>query len=99
MSLWTGPSYSMGGYSSLPCETVIWVAMRSLSQTVNPQDCLSPSSLSFSLMRFHSSQYSRCFIPVKTKLWNELPSMIVEAAELQNLKLGANAFLLGVEGL
>ena len=39
------------------------------------------------------------FHPATTKLWNELPSMIVEAAELQKLKIGANAFLLGVDGL
>ena len=60
---------------------------------------LSISSLSFSPMRFHTSQYSRCFIPAATKLWNELPSMIVEATELQKFKIGPNAFLLGVDGL
>ena len=60
---------------------------------------LSISSLSSSPMRFHTSQYSRCFIPATTKLWNELPSMIVEATELQIFKIGANAFLLGVDGL
>ena len=57
------------------------------------------NSLSFSPMRFHTFQYSRCFIPATTKLWNELPSMIVEATELQKFKNGANAFLLGVDGL
>ena len=55
------------------------------------------NSLSFSPIRFHTPQYSRCFIPAATKLWNELPSMIVEASELQKFKLGANAFLLGVD--
>ena len=60
---------------------------------------LSINSLSFSPMRFHTSQYSRCFIPATTKLWNELPSMIVEATKLQKVKIGANAFLLGVNGL
>ena len=60
---------------------------------------LSINSLSFSPMRFHTSQYSRCFIPATTKLWNELPSMLVEATELQKFKIGANAFLLGVDGL
>ena len=60
---------------------------------------LSINSLSFSPMRFHTSQYFRCFIPATTKLWNELPSMIVEATELQKFKIGANAFLLGVDGL
>ena len=60
---------------------------------------LSINSLSFSPMRFHTSQYSRCFIPATTKLWNELPSMIVEVTQLQKFKIGANAFLLGVDGL
>ena len=60
---------------------------------------LSINSLSFALMRFQTSQYSRCFIPATTKLWNELPSMIVEATKLQKFKLGAKAFLLGVDGL
>ena len=46
---------------------------------------LSINSLSFSPMRFHTSQYSRCFIPATTKLWNELPNMIVEATELQKI--------------
>ena len=50
-------------------------------------------------MRFHTSQYSRCFIPATTKLWDELPSMIAEAIELQKFKIGANTFLLGVDGL
>ena len=60
---------------------------------------LSIDSLSFSPMRFHTFRYSRCFIPTTTKLWNELPSVIVEAAELQKFKLGANAFSLGMDGL
>ena len=60
---------------------------------------LSINSLSFLPMRFHTSQYSRCFIPATTKLWNEIPSIIVEATELQKFKIGANAFLLGVNGL
>ena len=50
-------------------------------------------------MRLHTSQYSICFISAITKLWNELPSMILEATELQKFKLGANVFLLGVDGL
>ena len=60
---------------------------------------LSTDSLSFSPIRFHTSQYSRCFIPASTKLWNELPCMILEATELQKFKLYANAFLFGVDGL
>ena len=50
-------------------------------------------------MSFHTSQYSRCFIPATTKLRDELPSMIVEATELKKFKIGANAFLLGVDAL
>ena len=53
------------------------------------------NSLSFSPMRFHTSQYSSCFIVATTKLWNKLPSMTVEATELQKFKLGANAFFIG----
>ena len=37
-------------------------------------------------------------IPATTKLENDLPSLIVEAMELQKFKLGANAYLLGVAG-
>ena len=59
----------------------------------------SVNSLSFSPMRFNASQYSRCFIPVTAKLWNDLPSIIVEAAELQKFKLNASAFLLHVDEL
>ena len=50
-------------------------------------------------MRFHTSQHCRCFIPATTKLSIELPNMIVEATELQKFKLGANAFLLFVDGM
>ena len=57
------------------------------------------NSLSFSPLRFHTCQYSRRFIPATTKSLNELPSMIVEATELQKFKISANAFLLGVDGL
>ena len=32
-------------------------------------------------------------------MMDELPSMIVEATEMQKFKIGANAFLLGVDGL
>ena len=60
---------------------------------------LGVNSLSFSPVRFNTFQYSRCFIPATTILWNELPSMIVEAVKLLKLKLGANVFLLCVHGL
>ena len=44
---------------------------------------LSVNSLSFSAIRFNTSQYSRCFIPDTSKLRNDLPSMIVKASEIQ----------------
>ena len=59
---------------------------------------LNVNCLSFSPMRFNTSQYSRCFIPAITKLWNDLHSVTVETTELQKFKLNANAFLLGVDG-
>ena len=43
-------------------------------------------------------EFDRFFIST-TKLWNEFPTMIVEATELQKFKIGAKAFLLGVDGL
>ena len=45
-------------------------------------------------MRFNTFHYARYFIPATSKSWNDLPSMIVEATELQKLKLGANAMVL-----
>ena len=59
---------------------------------------LSVNSLSFPLMRFNTFQYSRCFVSATTRLWHDLLSMIVEAVELQQFKLGADAFLFGVVG-
>ena len=56
------------------------------------RNALNANSQAFSIGRCNTSQYSRCFIPATTRLWNELPSMIVEATELQKCKLGANAF-------
>ena len=49
-------------------------------------------------MSFNTSKYSICFIPCTNKLWNDVPSMIVEAAEMQKFDLAANAFLLGGDG-
>ena len=55
---------------------------------------LDSNSLSFSSLRFSTTQYSRSFIPATTKLWNSLPSLVVESTELQKFKLGVNSFLL-----
>ena len=57
------------------------------------------NDLSFLPMGFQTVQYSRCFILTTTNLWNELPCMIVEAADLKQFKLGANALLSGVDQL
>ena len=46
-------------------------------------------------MRFNTSQDSGCFIPATIKLWNDLPSLTVKAAELQKLKISANAIFIG----
>lgn len=52
------------------------------------------NSQAFSVGRCNTSQYMRCFIPATTRLWNELPSCIVESQELQKFKTGANAHFL-----
>ena len=58
------------------------------------RNVLNSNSRSFALSRFNTVQYSRSFIPATTKLWNDLPSHVVECQDLQKFKLGANAFLL-----
>ena len=58
------------------------------------RDALNANSRAFTPMRFNTTQYSRSFIPNTTKLWNELPSVVVESLELQKFKVGANAFLI-----
>ena len=54
---------------------------------------LNSNSRAFTPMRFNTTQYSRSFIPNTTKLWNGLPSVVVESSDMQNFKVGANAFL------
>ena len=70
--------------------------------SVLPQESLERflivNSLSFSPMRLNISDYFICFTPATTKLCSDLPSMIVEAAELQKIKFGANAFILEMDG-
>ena len=51
----------------------------------------------FRIFQFYPSFFGvLLFIPATTKLWNDLPSMSVEAVELQKLNLCANTCLLGV---
>ena len=61
------------------------------------RNALRSNSLAFSLPRSNTQQYSRCFIPATTRLWNRLPSGIVESDDLQTFKTGANSFLLEQE--
>ena len=50
------------------------------------------NSLSFGAIRCNTEQYNRSFVPAATKLWNELPSSVVESQELQMFKSGVNTF-------
>ena len=52
------------------------------------------NSVTFDIQRHRTSQYSRCFIPATTKVWNTLPSIVVESVDIQKFKLGANSFLI-----
>ena len=54
-------------------------------------------SLSFYPVRCNTAQYSRSFIPVFIKSWNDLPEEVVECSELQRFKTGANRFLLNLQ--
>ena len=58
------------------------------------RNALNANTQAFSVRRCNASQYLRCFIPATTRLWNELPSCIVESQELQRFKIGVNRYLL-----
>ena len=58
------------------------------------RNALNANSQAFLVRRCNTSQYMRCFIPATTRLWNELPSCIVESQDLQKFKTGVNAYLL-----
>ena len=58
------------------------------------RNALNANTQAFSVGRCNTSQYLRCFIPATTRLWNELPSCIVESQELQRFKIGVNTYLL-----
>lgn len=59
----------------------------------NTRQAAAANSVTFSSIRCNTNQYSRCFIPAITRLWNSLPSVIVESVDIQEFKLGANSFL------
>ena len=58
------------------------------------RNALNANTQAFSVGRCNTSQYLRCFVPATTRLWNELPSCIVESQELQRFKTGVNRYLL-----
>ena len=58
------------------------------------RNALNANTQAFSVGRCNTSQYLRCFILATTRLWNELPSCIVESQELQRFKIGVNTYLL-----
>ena len=54
------------------------------------------NSRAVSFLRCRTVQYSKSYIPVATKVWNELSSEVVESMELQIFKVRANRFLVGL---
>ena len=58
------------------------------------RNALNANTQAFSVGRCNTLQYLRCFIPATTRLWNELPSCIVEFQELQRFITGVNKYLL-----
>ena len=52
------------------------------------------NSITFAIQRHRTNQYARCFIPATVKIWNTLPSVVVESVDVQKFKVGANSFLI-----
>ena len=50
--------------------------------------------LSFVSIRFNTDQFARSFLLATTKLWNLLPSEVVESSDLQKFKRSANSFMI-----
>ena len=73
----------------------------SLPETYQPvrvtRYAINAKSLTFSPIRCRTLQYLRSFIPAAIKLWNELPSEVVESEELQEFKMLTNRFLIELE--
>ena len=73
----------------------------SLPETYQPvrvtRHAINANSLTFSPIRCRTLQYSRSFIPATVKLWNELPSEVVESEELQEFKMLTNRFLIELD--
>lgn len=58
----------------------------------NTRAAANVNSRAFADMRPRTNQYKRSFIPAATKLWNMLPTHVVEIQDLQKFKCGVNNF-------
>ena len=58
------------------------------------RNAMNANTQAFSVGRYNTSQYLRCFIPATTRLWNELLSCIVESQELVVIRHGFVYFYL-----
>ena len=58
----------------------------------NTRQATAANSVTFSSIRYNTNQYSMCFIPATTRIWNMLPN-VVESVDIQRFKLSANSFL------
>ena len=52
------------------------------------------NSVTFSGVRFNTNQFARSFIVATTRVWNSLPSAVVESVNLQSFKKEVNAYFL-----
>ena len=60
----------------------------------NTRQATAANSVTFSSIRYNTNQYSRCFIPATVRLWNTLPSVVVESVDIQRFKLSTNSLLI-----
>ena len=58
----------------------------------NTRQAATANSVTFSGIRFNTNQFARSFLVATTRVWNSLPSAVVESADLQAFKRGANSF-------
>ena len=60
----------------------------------NTRAAANVNSRAFTETRPRTYQYERSFIPAATKLWNVLPTHVVEIRDLQKFKSGVNNFFI-----
>ena len=65
-----------------------------LQPTRATRHSVSLNDRSLSVNRCNTSQFSRCFIPASVRLWNTLPSEIVNSSNCETFKKRVNTFLL-----